>query len=221
MFYGWIFCLEHGWISPPQSKQHFGLLLTLCWFLLPFNRNSAGEDRCADDDDSGRPHAHRSRQTPENHRGSSQSAGLNIPLCPAPLELFLDFKTFYSSCFCKYLYRMVGFHWFSWHFHPFSLQQARELVVKLIRDKDQGDFRTGRAEFGSKMGGTSLDVRHLSACFLLMCKPLKCKIFNCPVCPCYQGCSTKICSWHNHWQERRDDQKNSKWCWRQDPVQTR
>lgn len=39
------------------------------------------------------------------------------------------------------------------------LQQARELVVKLIRDKDQGDFRVGRAEFGSKMGGSSLDVR--------------------------------------------------------------
>uniref|UniRef100_H2LS54 Far upstream element (FUSE) binding protein 3 n=1 Tax=Oryzias latipes TaxID=8090 RepID=H2LS54_ORYLA len=41
---------------------------------------------------------------------------------------------------------------------PLKVQQARELVVKLIRDKDQGDFRTGRAEFGSKMGGTSLDV---------------------------------------------------------------
>lgn len=38
------------------------------------------------------------------------------------------------------------------------LQQARELVVKLIRDKDQGDFRVGRADFGSKMGGSTLDV---------------------------------------------------------------
>lgn len=42
-------------------------------------------------------------------------------------------------------------------FH-YSLQQARELVVKLIRDKDQGDFRVGRADFGSKMGGSTLDV---------------------------------------------------------------
>ncbi|XP_040013330.1 far upstream element-binding protein 3 isoform X4 [Xiphias gladius] len=41
---------------------------------------------------------------------------------------------------------------------PHKVQQARELVVKLIRDKDQGDFRTGRADFGSKMGGSSLDV---------------------------------------------------------------
>lgn len=41
----------------------------------------------------------------------------------------------------------------------FFLQQARELVVKLIRDKDQGEFRVGRADFGSKMGGSSLDVR--------------------------------------------------------------
>ncbi|XP_071322159.1 far upstream element-binding protein 3 isoform X1 [Trachinotus anak] len=41
---------------------------------------------------------------------------------------------------------------------PHKVQQARELVVKLIRDKDQGDFRAGRAEYGSKMGGSSLDV---------------------------------------------------------------
>lgn len=41
----------------------------------------------------------------------------------------------------------------------FLSQQARELVVKLIRDKDQGDFRVGRADFGSKMGGSTLDVR--------------------------------------------------------------
>lgn len=35
--------------------------------------------------------------------------------------------------------------------------------MKLIRDKDQGDFRAGRADFGSKLGGSSLDVR---ACFV-------------------------------------------------------
>nr|XP_046231381.1 far upstream element-binding protein 3 isoform X5 [Scatophagus argus] len=41
---------------------------------------------------------------------------------------------------------------------PHKVQQARELVAKLIRDKDQGEFRVGRADFGSKMGGSSLDV---------------------------------------------------------------
>ncbi|KAF7657087.1 hypothetical protein LDENG_00031770 [Lucifuga dentata] len=41
---------------------------------------------------------------------------------------------------------------------PHKVQQARELVVKLIRDKDQGEFRVGRADFGSKIGGSSLDV---------------------------------------------------------------
>lgn len=45
-----------------------------------------------------------------------------------------------------------------WCVFQSSLQQARELVVKLIRDKDLGDFRVGRADFGSKMGGNSLDV---------------------------------------------------------------
>uniref|UniRef100_A0A672ZLG8 Far upstream element (FUSE) binding protein 3 n=1 Tax=Sphaeramia orbicularis TaxID=375764 RepID=A0A672ZLG8_9TELE len=41
---------------------------------------------------------------------------------------------------------------------PHKVQQARELVVKLIRDKDQGEFRSSRADFVSKMGGSSLDV---------------------------------------------------------------
>lgn len=50
---------------------------------------------------------------------------------------------------------------FCFSLSSFFLQQARELVVKLIRDKDQGDFRVGRAEFGSKMGGSSLDVRRV------------------------------------------------------------
>lgn len=49
----------------------------------------------------------------------------------------------------------------------FSSQQARELVVKLIRDKDQGDYRAGRADFGSKMGGSSLDVRAFFSAFQL------------------------------------------------------
>lgn len=38
------------------------------------------------------------------------------------------------------------------------LQQARELVVEIIRDKDQGDFRASRGDFGSRLGGSSLDV---------------------------------------------------------------
>uniref|UniRef100_A0A3B4CB42 K Homology domain-containing protein n=1 Tax=Pygocentrus nattereri TaxID=42514 RepID=A0A3B4CB42_PYGNA len=41
---------------------------------------------------------------------------------------------------------------------PFKVQQARELVVEIIREKDQGDFRTGRGDFGSRLGGSSLDV---------------------------------------------------------------
>ncbi|XP_041706804.1 far upstream element-binding protein 3 isoform X2 [Coregonus clupeaformis] len=41
---------------------------------------------------------------------------------------------------------------------PYKVQQARELVVEIIRDKDQGDFRAGRGDFGSRLGGSSLDV---------------------------------------------------------------
>lgn len=39
---------------------------------------------------------------------------------------------------------------------PCRAQQARELVVEII--KDQGDFRSGRGDFGSRLGGSSLDV---------------------------------------------------------------
>jgi len=41
-------------------------------------------------------------------------------------------------------------------------QVARELVARLIRDKDLGDFRVGKADFGSKMGGNSLDVSYIN-----------------------------------------------------------
>uniref|UniRef100_A0A8C6SU18 Far upstream element (FUSE) binding protein 3 n=1 Tax=Neogobius melanostomus TaxID=47308 RepID=A0A8C6SU18_9GOBI len=41
---------------------------------------------------------------------------------------------------------------------PLKVQQARELVAKLIRDKDQTEFRTGRGDIGFKVGGTTVDV---------------------------------------------------------------
>ncbi|KAL1273543.1 hypothetical protein QQF64_026357 [Cirrhinus molitorella] len=40
---------------------------------------------------------------------------------------------------------------------PYKVQQARELVVEIIREKDQGDFRSGRSDFGSRLG-SSIDV---------------------------------------------------------------
>uniref|UniRef100_A0A6Q2XU19 K Homology domain-containing protein n=1 Tax=Esox lucius TaxID=8010 RepID=A0A6Q2XU19_ESOLU len=41
---------------------------------------------------------------------------------------------------------------------PYKVQQARELVIEIIRDKDQGDFRSGRNDFASRLGGSTLDV---------------------------------------------------------------
>uniref|UniRef100_A0A8C6VWN8 K Homology domain-containing protein n=1 Tax=Nothobranchius furzeri TaxID=105023 RepID=A0A8C6VWN8_NOTFU len=40
---------------------------------------------------------------------------------------------------------------------PFKVQAARELVLEVIREKD-GDFRSGRNDFGGRLGGTNLDV---------------------------------------------------------------
>ncbi|XP_065107104.1 far upstream element-binding protein 3 isoform X1 [Paramisgurnus dabryanus] len=40
---------------------------------------------------------------------------------------------------------------------PYKVQQARELVAEIIRDKEQVDFRGGRSDFGSRMG-SSIDV---------------------------------------------------------------
>ncbi|XP_060697490.1 far upstream element-binding protein 3 isoform X2 [Hemiscyllium ocellatum] len=39
---------------------------------------------------------------------------------------------------------------------PYKVQQAKEMVMEIIRDKDQGDFR--RNDYGSRIGGNSIDV---------------------------------------------------------------
>ncbi|XP_007194561.1 far upstream element-binding protein 3 isoform X3 [Balaenoptera acutorostrata] len=41
---------------------------------------------------------------------------------------------------------------------PFKVQQAREMVLEIIREKDQADFRGVRGDFGSRMGGGSIEV---------------------------------------------------------------
>ncbi|XP_078075083.1 far upstream element-binding protein 1 isoform X5 [Mustelus asterias] len=43
---------------------------------------------------------------------------------------------------------------------PFKVQQAKDMVMDLIRDRDQGGFREQRNEYGSRLGGTNeaLDV---------------------------------------------------------------
>ncbi|XP_077779032.1 far upstream element-binding protein 3-like isoform X13 [Podarcis muralis] len=40
----------------------------------------------------------------------------------------------------------------------FKVQQAREMVLEIIREKDQADFRGIRNEFTSRMGGGSIEV---------------------------------------------------------------
>ncbi|KAM8885350.1 far upstream element-binding protein 3-like isoform 3-T3 [Spinachia spinachia] len=40
---------------------------------------------------------------------------------------------------------------------PYKVQAARELVLEVIREKD-GDFRSGRNDFSTRLGGASLDV---------------------------------------------------------------
>ncbi|KAM7092408.1 far upstream element-binding protein 3 isoform 4-T4 [Molossus nigricans] len=39
-----------------------------------------------------------------------------------------------------------------------QLQQAREMVLEIIREKDQADFRGVRGDFASRMGGGSIEV---------------------------------------------------------------
>lgn len=39
-----------------------------------------------------------------------------------------------------------------------NAQQAREMVLEIIRDKDQADFRGVRNDFTSRMGGSSVEV---------------------------------------------------------------
>lgn len=41
---------------------------------------------------------------------------------------------------------------------PFKVQQAREMVLEIIREKDQADFRGVRGDFTSRAGGGSIEV---------------------------------------------------------------
>ncbi|CAH2316012.1 far upstream element-binding 3 isoform X3 [Pelobates cultripes] len=41
---------------------------------------------------------------------------------------------------------------------PFKVQQARDLVLEIIREKDQIDFRGVRSDFSSRMGGGSIEA---------------------------------------------------------------
>lgn len=38
------------------------------------------------------------------------------------------------------------------------MQQAREMVLEIIREKDQADFRGVRGDFGARAGGGSIEV---------------------------------------------------------------
>lgn len=91
-------------------------------------------------------------------------------------------------------------------FHVSFFQQARELVVKLIRDKDQGDFRVGRADFGSKMGGSTLDVSSDFVSFYSFESEFSSNV-KFPLSP--PGGCAQICCRNHHRQEWRDDQKDS------------
>lgn len=91
------------------------------------------------------------------------------------------------------------------------IQQARELVAEIIRDKDQGDFRTGRlGDFGSRLGGTSLDVsagRDTHTHTLYILTVLYPVILSLCICA-RTGGSTEVCCGYRHRQKRRDDQKD-------------
>uniref|UniRef100_G1SQI0 Far upstream element binding protein 3 n=1 Tax=Oryctolagus cuniculus TaxID=9986 RepID=G1SQI0_RABIT len=41
---------------------------------------------------------------------------------------------------------------------PFKVQQAREMVLEIIREKDPADFRGVRGDFSSRLGGGSMEV---------------------------------------------------------------
>lgn len=183
-----------------ENNLHNTFIHCVCSFL--------GENRSEDDDDPGRPHAHRGRQTPENHWGSLQSpsewrvGGVRLQsTATVHTELFAEILTFQSNTDPP-LYipvrlsvdNYLDYFWFviqiilhfekciRWsiftlcrsrygisftsgmyrHVNPIFFspsQQARELVIEIIRDKYQGDFRSGRNDFASRLGGSTLDVR--------------------------------------------------------------
>lgn len=100
-----------------------------------------------------------------------------------------------------------------------SPQQAKEMVMELIRD--QG-FREQRGEYGSRIGGDSLDVStcHLfnsSRCWLGFLDRVNFAFLSSY---CSGSCPT-FCSRNCYREKWRNDQENSEWHRCQDSVQTR
>lgn len=100
-----------------------------------------------------------------------------------------------------------------------SPQQAKEMVMELIRD--QG-FREQRGEYGSRIGGDSLDVStcHLfnsSRCWLGFLDRVNFAFLSSY---CSGSCPT-FCSRNCYREKWRNDQENSEWHRRQDSVQAR
>lgn len=84
------------------------------------------------------------------------------------------------------------------------VQAARELVLEVIREKD-GDFRSGRSDFGGRLGGANLDVRSSptnARHIFSTSKPLI-------QVPSVSGRRPQVRRGHRDWPKRRDDQEDS------------
>lgn len=51
------------------------------------------------------------------------------------------------------------------------VQQAREMVLEIIREKDQADFRGVRGDFTSRTGGGGIEVSWTQASLLYRTRP--------------------------------------------------
>lgn len=101
-----------------------------------------------------------------------------------------------------------------WVLFVVLVQAAKELVLEVIREKD-GDFRSGRSDFGGRLGGTNLDVswKTNTTCFLLLSEPLT-RVRS----DLFSGSGSQVCCRNRDRQKRRNDQEDSKRCRSPNPV---
>lgn len=97
-------------------------------------------------------------------------------------------------------------------------QAAKELVLEVIREKD-GEFRSGRSDFGGRLGGTNLDVRPAPGSRTRTGPPSP-RLAN-PRSNLSTGSGSEVRRRHRDWQERRDDQEDPERRRGQSSVQSR
>lgn len=89
---------------------------------------------------------------------------------------------------------------------PYKVQQACEMVMDILRERDQGGFGD-RNEYGSRVGG-GIDVSASTSGRWAARSRADLGAHQVTLSPGLPGACTQAFSWCSHWPEWRDDQED-------------